>query len=792
MSGVRRLELVGALEGEGEAQALTAFALEDILAYPGNLADMLAPSGEMGLDAIGRLVVDEYKLDEAARAAWKRGAEKALKTAGQEKGEEKTYPFKKAANIKFPLLTTASIQFAARAYPAIVRGDEVVDIKINGQDKDSVKAKRAERVAAFMNDQLSYQCPEWESGTDALLHQLPITGAAFRKVYWDVDLNRPRLDYAPAMSVTIPADCPSIDMAPRVTHRFTRYPHQYEALVRQGYWRRCEVQADNADTQAPIAFLEQCRYLDLDRDGLSEPYIITVHEETAAVLRIDPAFDVEDVTARPVLDGKTGEESWEIVAIERLLPWIDYCFLPDPQGGAYGIGFGKLLEALSDTIDTLLNQMVDAGHLANVNTGFVGSGVKVRGGAITMEPNSFKQLEGVTNLREALMRMEFPGPNPVSFNLLDLLLNAARDITAVKDVLTGEAPSQQPATSTLALIEQGLQVFTSIYKRIFRSMQRELALLARLNKRYLAPEAYQRFLDQQAQSAPDAAPQPQGAPNMGHNGGPPMTPQEMAPAEPPADPRVDFDLSDMDIRPVSDPTAVTEMQRLAKANFLMQFVNDPAADRLEILHRVNKAARIDGVEKIFPRNNPALAAQAQAAQAAQQLDMQAKQAEAQRVAADAQVAQANAQKAQAEAALAHEQPLFKQRELDQRDRELAQRDLELKIEQDKLALEAFRADMEDADREMSLVLKQAGMADAAQARHEQREDAAAQHARQTAFEREKIDRSEAQREIAALQVQGARDEEDADEDAAEALTGKEIAAALQSIAQSIEKLIARA
>ena len=741
--------------GETGADAdAPGFMLEEFCRWDGNIAELFNDSeeGKRKLQEIGQLVLREYKLDDAARTDWKASAERALETAGQKKGEKKTYPFNGAADVRFPLLTTASIQFAARAYPNIVRGDEVVQVKINGEDTDSAKADRSERVAAFCNDQIIYQCPEWEGGTDQLLHQLPITGAGFRKVYWDPALNRPRFDYAPALKVVIPIDAPSIEMAPRVTHVLDSiYPYDYEARVASGQWLKCEVKSDTADSQKPILFLEQCRYIDLDEDGLSEPYIVVVHEATGAVVRIDPAFDESDIRRAPSAEGAP---PGKILAITRLLPWVDYCFLPDPQGGAYGIGFGKLLEEISDTINTLLNQMIDAGHWSNTNTGFIGAGMKVRGGTISLEPNVFKMLDGVQNVQQAIQRLEFPGPSAVSFNLVDMLLGAAKDITAIKDVLAGDMPGGNHVAegTVMALIEQGLQVFTSIYKRIYRSMRKEFELQCRLNQRYLDPVDYQKFLDARPKPLPQPPEMP-GAPppGMGHNGGPPMGPEDMGapmagalpmpmgggdmPAipldqlqaggpqppmpqpmpgqggavlpfpvqppqqmAPPPEPQADFDMSDLDIRPIADPSALTDMQRMAKAQFKLGFLNDPAANRLAILKSVFRDARIPHPEEYLVEKNPVMEKMAALETALKEADVKLKNAQA-------DLAQANAQKIGGDVQNAGEERAIRTRELDQKDRELNQKDIELEQKRQGSALDAFRADMEDADREVQHVVK---------------------------------------------------------------------------------------
>ncbi len=583
-------------EAEPESEPVDPNArLRDILSHEGNLAEALEADvvAKLGADTIR-----EAELDDAGRKDWRETAARALKNAAQEKGD-KNYPWPNAANIKFPLLTTSAIQFAARAYPSLVRGDQVVLAKVQGRDDNGEKARRAQRTSDFVNDQLMYQCDEWEPGTDALLHALPIVGAGFRKVRWDRALKRPRLELASAMDIILPADAHCADDAPRLTQRLEVFPFMVAQKVRSGIWTQHECGSTTDDAQKPCVYYEQMRFEDMDDDGLPEPYVVTVHKDTQTVVCVEPAFDGRDIR----VSQQSGVE-----AIERQNPWIDYTFLPDPKGGPYGIGFGHLLEALSETINAALNQMIDAGHLANAPGGFISGGLGLRSGTMRLVPNEYKVIPvGADQVRNAIYTHDFRGPSPVLFQLVDMLLGAAKDITAVKDVLTGEAPSQQPATSTLALIEQGLSVFTAIYKRIYRSMRREYRAVYRLNARYLPPEVYQRFIDWRP---PEPEQQPQGMPAPGAMPMQPLQPgmapmgQPMAMQEPPT-PEKDFDLTDMDVRPTADPSTATDLQRMARAQFLAQVsAGDPSMDQIEVKKRMLTAARVEDIDKLFVKGTP--------------------------------------------------------------------------------------------------------------------------------------------------------------------------------------------
>lgn len=590
--------------------------LQRLADYDGNLLDAM---DEVEANRLASTALEEWGHDTTARKEWTDQAKRSLDLANQ-KPSVKNTPFQNASNVNYPTLTVAAMQFNARSMPAILKGDEVLSTKVVGKDVLGFKKQRAARLATFCNDQIIYEMTEWEPGTDALLMALPIVGAGFRKMCWDHALDRPRADYASALKVYADPNAASLDQAPRVTQEFERYPYQIAQMIMGGYWKPWGYAPDTDDTQKPCPFIEQHRYLDLDGDGLPEPYILTVDQKESKPVRLDAAYDKRDL--------RIGEHG-DVESVTRFLPWVDYRFLPDPEGGLYGSGFGKLLESLQAAIDTTINQIMDAGRLANSPGGFIGQGLNLRGGSYRIEPNVYKMVNASSDdIRRAIYTHDFKGPNPVQFQVLDLLLGAAKDITAVKDVLTGEAPSNQPATSTLALIEQGLTVFTAIYRRIYLGLRQEYQLLFRLNHRYLSPEKYKALLDsplEMPQMVQQAMQSGQIPPNILA-----QVKAEVARGVGPED----FADADYDIRPISDPSAVTQMQQLAKANFLASRAQarPDLYNGLEVETRLLEAARIDGADKVLNQpQDPMATPQGQAAA----LDVELKKQEVRKTGAEA-------------------------------------------------------------------------------------------------------------------------------------------------------------
>jgi chaperonin GroES len=313
------------------------------------------------------------------------------------------------------------------------------------------------------------------------------------------------------------------------------------------------------DDAAPNKFIEQHCYYDLDDDGFAEPWIVTIHERSEQVVRIAAGFDPREIRYRGT----------KIVRIPREDYFVMYPFIPDPDGGFYPLGFGMLLESITAVIDSTMNQMLDAGHLQNAGGGFIGSGLSLKKSEYRFEPGVYYTLgEMGQDIRNAIVTMQHPGPSAALFQLLTMMVESAKQITSIQDILTGDVKSQQiQPTTLLAMIEQGLKVFTAIYKRIFKALSKEYKILYRLNRKYLSDEDYSRVVGEEAVVATDYAE------------------------------------DNIAVTPVADPNLITEMQRIARAQLLSQLQAQPPYDKLldpnKTLARLLTAAGIDNYPEVL-------------------------------------------------------------------------------------------------------------------------------------------------------------------------------------------------
>ncbi len=559
---------------------------------------------------IGQTAIREMEIDENSRGDWLDTYAKSLDIAMQVRAE-KTFPWPKASNVKYPLLTTASVQFQARAYPAIVDGSNLVKGRVLGPDPTGEKRARADRIGQHMTWQLLYRMPGWEEETDRMLLMLPIVGCVFRKTWYDPIENANRSEMVSANDFIVNYWAKSLEAAPRYTQRLHYYPYEVQEFIASGQWREVTIDdSSSEDEQALGEYFEQHRTLDLDGDGYPEHYVVTCTEE-GEVARIVPCFGPDDIKVS--VEGKTiklaevfeafqqgyGLQVDRIVRIERRRYFTKYGFIPAPDGSFYDLGFGSLLEDISGVIDTTLNQMIDAGALQNAQGGFLGAGVQVRGGNMRFTLGEWKRVD-VTggSLKDNIVPMNMRGPSAVLFNLLGMLIEAAKEITSVQDVLTGEGTANQPATTTLALIEQGQKVMTAIFKRIHRAFGQELRVLRRLNRDYLDEEEYFQLGDEEAVQVG----------------------------------REDYEDEDLDVIPVSDPNQVSDMQKIARAEAMMQTFNgDPLVNQKLIRQNMLEALGVRDVKAYFkvppPQPDPKVL------EAAAKADVAAKDADTRRLTA---------------------------------------------------------------------------------------------------------------------------------------------------------------
>ncbi|MHB8287590.1 MAG: hypothetical protein ACYDD1_23335 [Caulobacteraceae bacterium] len=601
--------------------------LHELASHGGDISELLS---ETELASLGAMVIDDWHRDNGERDKWKAEVKSALEDASQ---DARDYDGQ-GSNVRYPALTLAARGFADRAYPALIKGDQTVGMKRIGsaprapqqippppqgsapqlvqqfqaaqqqatqEFQAATKAwqnvdDRAKRVAAYLNYQLFYASGgDWETDMDVLLNQLPVTGSAFKKVFWDPLEKRVCSELVHAMRLTIPMNARSVEKSPRATQDYDIYPYEVEEGQRSGKWRKdAVILIETTDAERSRVFVEQHRMHDLDGDGMSEPYIVTVDVESQTVMRVEAAFDTKDVQL-------SDDEEPIATRIERWCPFVPFTFMPDMNGRIYAIGFGKLMADLSAVTDTTINQLMDAGADQVEGGGFIGSGLRLQGAGqsstLRWRRGEYKVVNSAGGpLRESIWERPLPGPSAVLRDLLNILLEANKDIGNVKDILSGDTPSTAPVGTTLAVANQALQPFSAIFKRLYRSSQQEYRKIYELIAKYGVgdPDVEKEYMR--------------------------ITGAQRGEFE------ADFAGPSADVQPVADPTVVTQQQAMARAQVGVGLLQNqelaPLLDKKKIVSDVLEAAQYDDPDSYIvppPPPNPMDAAKVADTQASAQL-----------------------------------------------------------------------------------------------------------------------------------------------------------------------------
>lgn len=563
-------------------------ALEEV-----NIADKLS---DEELIAIGSDVVEGYDADEASRKEWKENLEEWTKTALQI-ADKKTFPWTNASNIKFPLLSTAAMQFAARAYPTLVPSDgKIVKCRIVGSDPTGEKTKRAIRISKHMSYQVLEEMEEWDEQMDRLLITLPIAGTVFKKTYWDSEKQRNVSCLVMPKDLCVNYYAKTLEDCERKTeiHEFSK--RKIEEKVRKGLYRKVDLGTPSGDSSqtstssptgiippeddstTPYIVLEQHCFLDLDNDGYPEPYVVMVEKESKEVLRIAARFDKEGVQVN---------DQGDVVSITPVEYYTKYSFFPNPDGGFYDIGFGRLLGPINASVDTIINQLTDAGTLSNLQSGFIGKGLRIKMGDAKFTPGEWKAVNATgSDIKQQIFPLPVREPSEVLFKLLGLLSQSAKELASVAEIFVGKMPGQNtPATTTMASIEQGMKLFTAVYKRVYRSLGKEFQKIYKLNRIYLDPQVELDILDEPIQQS-------------------------------------DYLGSEKDIIPSADPSAASSQERVQKAQQLMQLIGLGTINPMAVTQRMLEALEVPAPEQLMQQPQPQPDPKAEALKMKAQLDMQ--------------------------------------------------------------------------------------------------------------------------------------------------------------------------
>jgi chaperonin GroES len=477
------------------------------------------------------------------------------------KSHKKSTPLPNSANIKFPIIIKAAYEFSSRTYPEIVKDGKVVKCRVIGKDYTGTKQAQADRVSDYMNYQLLFQYDCWEQELDKSLTMLALIGFLCKKTYYDPVRGLIKSEICDHNDLIINCDAKSLQDAPRINHILHFKLNDLIEHARAGVFLEETVeklinQYSESQRDVLIDLVEQHTFADLDDDKYEEPYIITFVRETGDILRIAPRFSKDSIKVK----------NDKVTYIDPDHYFTDYHFLTSPKGKFQSVGFGILMLHLNETVNTLLNQLTDAGQLANLQTGLLDSKAKfLESGDMNLEPGEFRKVKTNIPIKDAIHMVDYKEPSSVLFQLLGLLIQASRDLSSSTEVMSGSSsPENVKSGAMLALIEQAMKVFNSIQKRIYRSLCQEYQKVFKLNQQYLDPQVYVNVLDDEL-----------------------------------AVQRDDFDSSTVNVLPVADPNLSSDITRMAQAQFLGSLMGAPGVKPEEIVKYLIETAKIPNSQRFL-------------------------------------------------------------------------------------------------------------------------------------------------------------------------------------------------
>lgn len=617
------------------------YNLDELVELP-NIAEILEKED---LNTIGYNIHRDFETDLTSRSAWEKRTENSMKLALQV-AEAKSFPWPGSSNVKFPLITIAALQYHARSYPVLINGETPVHCRTYGEDPTGEKYARAERVGNHMSYQILEEDENWESEMDRVLISQPIVGCAFKKTFFDPIKKHNISENILAKDFVVNYWTKNLEDAPRITHvQYFSKNDIYERVARGLFLELEEARPsavpqtglklaqnkaqglsapESIDDSTPYEILEQHCSIDFDGDGYSEPYIVWLRRDNKQILRIVARYFKSSIE-------KDGEDN--VLSIKAENYFIKFPFIPSPDGGFYDLGFGVLLGPLNESIDTLLNQLIDAGTMANTAGGFLSRGIKLRGGNYNFAPLEWKHVDSTgDDLRKGIMPLPVREPSQVLFTLLNLLINYGERIGGSVDILSGQNPGQNTAAETTrTMAEQGMKIFSGIFKRTYRSLRDEFRKMYRLNQLYL-----------------------QGIEDYNSQGG-----KNFIDAD-------DYLGPVSDVRPSADPNIVSDTQRVQQATAMLQLASTtPGMNMYEVQKMYLKAMKVPNIEAVLPDPQGPKAIKPGPSEKVQieQMRMQTKQMDMQiqtklammKMMKDVELQQAKIHKLEAEAILAVEQ-----------------------------------------------------------------------------------------------------------------------------------------
>ena len=510
-------------------------------------------------------LIGEYDADIASRKDWLTTYVDGLELLGL-KVEDRTEPWPGACNVYHPLMTEALVKFQAETmmetFPA---AGPVKTVIVGKQTKE--KEDAAERVRDDMNYQLTDMMPEYRPEHERMLWGLGLAGNAFKKVYYDPNLERQVSMYVPAEDIVVPYGASNLETAERVTHVMRKTKNELKKLQVAGFYRDVDLgdpyaEADEAEKKIAeklgfnpseddrYKILEMHVLLDLENgdseDGIALPYVVTIEKGTATILSIRRNWNPDDKKQL------------------KRQHFVHYGYIPG--FGFYCFGLIHLIGAFAKSGTMILRQLVDAGTLSNLPGGMKARGLRIKGDDTPIAPGEWRDVDVPSGaIRDNILPLPYKEPSMVLNQLMNQIIEEGRRFASAADMKVSDMSANSPVGTTLAILERTLKVMSAVQARIYYAMKQEFKLLKGIIRDY-TPEEYSyepEVGDRRAKQA---------------------------------------DYDNCDVIPVSDPNAATMSQKVVQYQAVMQMAqqNPQIYDLPELNKQMLEVLGVKNVGKLIP------------------------------------------------------------------------------------------------------------------------------------------------------------------------------------------------
>ena len=510
-------------------------------------------------------LIGEYDADINSRKDWLTTYVDGLELLGLIV-EDRTEPWPGACNVYHPLMTEALVKFQAETMMETFPAAGPVKTQIVGKQTKE-KEDSAERVKDDMNYQLTDCMPEYRPEHERMLWGLGLAGNAFKKVYYDPNLERQVSMYVPAEDIVVPYGASSLEMAERVTHVMRKTKNELRKLMVAGFYKDVDLGEpflDVDEAEKKIAekmgfnpteddrykILEMHVNLDLENgdseDGIALPYIVTIEKGTGTILAIRRNWNPEDKKQL------------------KRQHFVHYGYIPG--FGFYCFGLIHLIGAFAKSGTMILRQLVDAGTLSNLPGGMKSRGLRIKGDDTPIAPGEWRDVDVPSGaIRDNILPLPYKEPSQVLNQLMNQIIEEGRRFASAADMKVSDMNANSPVGTTLAILERTLKVMSAVQARIHYAMKQEFKLLAGIIRDY-TPEEYSyepEIGDRRAKQS-------------------------------------DYDCCE--VIPVSDPNAATMSQKVVQYQAVMQMAqaNPQIYDQVELNRQMLEVLGVKNIGKLIP------------------------------------------------------------------------------------------------------------------------------------------------------------------------------------------------